>query len=59
MAEPHDEGDIPELGDLANDLPQAYDGFEPISPGTNISIVFWKKGEFLFSKECLKGISPF
>ena len=43
MAEPHDEGDIPELGDLANDLPQAYDGFEPISPGTNISIVFLKK----------------
>ena len=33
MAEPHDEGEIPELGDLADDLPPVYEGFEPISPG--------------------------
>ena len=33
MAEPHDEGEIPDLGDLAGDLPMEYEGFEPISPG--------------------------
>ena len=36
MAEPHDEGEIPELGDLADDLPPVYEGFEPISPGIKI-----------------------
>ena len=34
MAEPHDDGEIPELGDIEGDLPMEYEGFEPISPGT-------------------------
>jgi hypothetical protein len=33
MAEPHDEGEIPDLGDLDGELPMEYEAFEPISPG--------------------------